>query len=277
MATLIETRTASRNDLLVRTSLVVLAVGQVVSSFLASTYGGSFTTANRPGEPLIVPPGPFFSIWGVIIAISIGYAIWAWFARQPDLELRNALARPLLVVVATFSLWLAAAELEPLWSTLVVFVGMLAGLLWALHIALTHRAEIGRWSLLGRGLLWGTLGLYTGWASIAIWLNLTTTVSSIGAPITGPVGVAGQLAILAGATATAVFLVRYTDGLLPYAAAAGWALGGAALGSYDAGSLVLAVVSAAGLLVLLVALGLQRRQRLGRRASTSATPAAMSG
>jgi len=266
-------RTSSRRGLLVRTALVVLAVGQIVSAVLASRFGGSFTTANRPGEPLIVPPGPFFSIWSLIIALSIGYAVWAWFDRQPDLELRNALARPLLVVVAGFSAWIAAAELEPTWSTLVVFVGLLAGLLWALHIALQHRAEIARWGRLGRGLLWGTLGFYTGWASIAIWLNLTTSLADSGAPITGPVGIAGQLAILAGATGTAVFLVRYTDGLLPYAAAAGWALGGAVLGSYAAGSAVLAAASAVGLVALLVTLGLQWRQRLGRGSVTPARPA----
>jgi len=248
----------------------------VVSSALVSAYGGAFQTANRPGEPLIVPPGPAFSIWSVIIALSVGYAIWGWFERQPDLELRNALARPLLVVVAGFSVWLAAAELEPIWSTLVVFVGLLAGLLWALRIALQHRAEIARWSGLGRGLLWGTLGFYTGWASIAIWLNLATGMAGSGAPLAGPVGTAGQLAVLAGATATAVALVRYTDGLLPYAAAAGWALGGAAVGAYDAGSLVLAGASAIGLLLLLVALGLQRRQRMDRP-SAAPQPAAARG
>ena len=273
MVAVIETRTPRRTGVLVRTSHVVLAIGQIVSSALVSAYGGAFTAADRPGEPLIVPPGPMFSIWSVIITFSVGYAIWAWFARQPDLELRNALARPLLVVVACFSGWLAAAELEPVWSTLVVFVGLLAGLLWALKIALQHRATIRRWSRLGRGLLWGTLGLYTGWGSIAIWLNLTTAMADSGAPVTGPVGTAGQLAILAGATVTGVVLVHHSDGLLPYAAGAGWALGGAALGSYAAGSLVLAAAAGVGLLVLLVALTVQWRRRLGRRPSPLETVA----
>jgi hypothetical protein len=63
-----------------RRLLVVAAVGQAVSSALVSVFGGTFTTADRAGEPQIVPPGGSFIIWNVIIALSIGYAIWA----EPD-------------------------------------------------------------------------------------------------------------------------------------------------------------------------------------------------
>jgi hypothetical protein len=59
----------------------------------------------------------------------------------------------------------------------------------------------------------GTLGLYTGWTSIAIWLNLATRMAGSGAPLTGTACTLGQLAILLGATATAAVLVCYTDGL----------------------------------------------------------------
>lgn len=248
-----------------RTALVVLAVGQAVASGLVSAFGGAFTTADRTGEPLIVPPGAFFSFWSVIIAVTVAYAIWAWPARRPDAELRTRLAAPLLVVTAGFSAWLVAAELEPIWSTLVVFVGLVAGLLWALRTALAERDRIARWSLLGRALLWGTIGLYLGWTSIAIWLNVATALAGSGAPLTGTAGTLGQLAVLAGATATAAALVRVTRGLLPYAAASGWALLGAALGSYAAGAPVLSIASAVGLGVVVVAtVAEQLRRRRAR-------------
>jgi hypothetical protein len=51
-----------------RRVLVVAALGQVVSSILVSVFGGAFTTADRVGEPLIVPPGGTFTIWSVTIA-----------------------------------------------------------------------------------------------------------------------------------------------------------------------------------------------------------------
>jgi hypothetical protein len=180
-----EVRTGAR---LWRRLLVVAAVGQAVSSILVSVFGGAFTTADRSGEPLIVPPGGTFAIWSVIIALSIGYAIWADSDQRPDLHLRNQLTRPLLVTCVGFSVWLAAAELEPNWTTLVVFLIMLAALLRTLAYAQRQRTAIQAWSPLARLLLWGTLGLYTGWSSVAIWLNLTTAIVASGAPIQLPAG-----------------------------------------------------------------------------------------
>ena len=256
----------------VRTALVVLAIGQAVASALVGAYGGAFTTADRPGEPLIVPPGPAFSIWSVIIVATIAYAIWAWPARQPGLELRNRLARPLLGVTIGFSLWLVAAEIEPTWLTLIVFVGLLACLLDAVRIGVRHRAEIAGWGRLGRALFWLLVGLYLGWTSMAIWLNVATAFAGSGAPIRGVAGTIGQLAVLLGATATAAAIVRYTRGLLPYAAGACWALGGAALGSWAAGAPLLAAVAAAGLTVVVV--GVVVEQRRARRDPAAVTTTA---
>src|SRR5918998_1221279 len=193
-----------------RRLLVIAAIGQAVSSVLVSRFGGTFTTADRAGEPLIVPPGGSFAIWSVIIALSVGYAVWADFDRRPDPKLRDRLTRPLLVTCVGFSVWLAAAELEPNWTTLVVFVVMLAGLLRAMTYAVGQRAAIQAWSPLARGLLWGTLGLYTGWSSVAIWLNLCTALVGSGAPVTTPPAVLGQAAILAGAVGTAGFFSPFS-------------------------------------------------------------------
>ena len=218
-----EVRTSAR---LWRRLLVVAAVGQGVSSVLVSTFGGAFTTADRAGEPLIVPPGWTFTIWSVIIALSVGYAIWADSDRRPNTELRNRLTLPLLVTCVGFSMWLAAAELEPNWTTLVIFLVMLGALLRALAHACAHRAAIRSWSPLARVLLWGTLGLYTGWSSVAVWLNLTTALVGSGAPITTTAAILGQAAILAGAVGTAVAITWYTRGLLSYVVTVVWALTG---------------------------------------------------
>ena len=161
--------------------LVVFAVGQLISPIFSGLFGGAFTTADRAGEPPITPAGYTFAIWGVIELLSLGYAIWAlWWRKRSDPTLLDRLAVPLAVVFAGFSAWLVAAELEPNWATLAVFVVMILGLLRALSVALTERNAIAAWPRLGRWLLWGTLGLYTGWSSIAIWLNLTTGLAGSG-------------------------------------------------------------------------------------------------
>ncbi len=252
---------AARGAVGLRMLLVVLAVGQLVSSVLSQYNGSEFQTEDRPGEPPIVPAGYAFSIWGVIIALALGYAIWALPRRRPGVELRDRLAVPLALVFTGFSLWLVAAELEPRWTTLVILLGMVACLLWALRIALTARAEIAGWSRAGRALLWGTLGLYTGWASIAAWINLTTALASSGAPITGTAGVLGQLAVLAGAGAMAVAVLIASRGLLPYAAAVAWAFIAVTVGAARAGEPVLAAMAVAGLAAVLVTLVVVRRRR----------------
>lgn len=266
-------RSKSERACLPRRVLVIAAVGQAASSVLSSTYGGTFTTADRAAEPLIVPPGATFSIWGVIIALSIGYAIWADSDRRPDPELRAQLTAPLLVTCVGFSVWLVAAELEPTWSTVAVFLVMLAGLLRALAYAVPNRAAIARWSVLGRVLMWGTLGLYTAWSSVAIWVNLTTALVGSGAPIDTPAAVAGQAAILAGATGTAAVVTWWTRGLLPYVGSIAWALGGVIIGTVQEGYPALTAAAAVGPAIVLVVAVLARRRdrRVRRRRSTPVT------
>lgn len=245
--------------------LLIFAVGQLISPVFTQVFGGSFTTSDRTGEPPITPAGYTFSIWGLIELLSLAYAIWAlWWRKRSDPGLVDRLAVPLAVVFAGFSVWLVAAELEPNWATLAVFVVMIIGLLRAMSIALAERDVIAAWPRLGRALLWGTLGFYTGWSSIAIWLNLTTGLAGSGVPLTGPAAFVGQLAILAGATATAAAILRWTSGLLPYAAAVIWALVGATVGAAAAGEPGLAIAAVVGLgVVVVVTIGEQVLRRRG--------------
>lgn len=234
--------------------LVVLALGQLAAPLVIDAIGGgAFTTADRAGEPPIVPAGYAFSIWAVIEVLSLLWAVWAAWPGAPDRDLRVRLARPLAVVFAGFTAWLVAAELEPRWATLAVFLVMLGGLLAATRVALQNGDRIAAWSAYARAVLWGLLGLYLGWSSIAIWLNLTTALASSGAPVDGVAGLVGQLGILAGATGTAVGLLRWTGVLLPYLAAVVWAFVGAVFGARGAGEPVLALGAAVGLVVVLVA------------------------
>jgi hypothetical protein len=208
---------------------------------------------------LIVPPGWTFTIWSVIIALSVGYAIWADSDRRPDPTLRDRLTRPLLITCVGFSVWLAAAELEPNWTTLVVFLVMLAGLLRALAYAREQRTAIQAWSPLARVLLWGTLGLYTGWSSVAVWLNLCTALVGSGAPVTTPAAVLGQTAILAGAVGTAAAITWFTRGLLSYVVTIAWALGGVIVSTAQEGYPLLAAAAGLGLAIVLATAVLARR------------------
>ncbi len=229
--------------------LVVLALAQVISPVVFAATGNDLA-AGESARLAVTPAGYAFAIWTLVQVLALGYAAWAALTAADGSDLRRRLAAPLAVVFAGFTLWLLAAAVEPTWSTVVIFVGMLAGLLRALSVALARRAEIAAWSPVGRNLLWGLLGVYTGWTSIAVWVNLAAAVVGSGAPTSGAAALVGQLAVLAGATATGAALAWWTRGLLPYAAAAAWALVGAAVGAQQAGAPVLGAAALAGLVVL---------------------------
>ena len=238
-------------------ALVALAVAQIVSGGLVSVFADSpIMQADRAGEPAITPQGYAFTIWGVIQIVSLGLALWlAWSRRRATTEsvrVVDALTRALLVLFTGFNVWLVASVVEPVWATLAVFLVMGLALVAGLRVAVRARQEIVTWSTLGRFLVWTTLGLYAGWSTVALWLNLTTALAFSGAPVSGTAGVVGQLAVLAGATATAVVVLRRTGGLVAYAAAVVWALVAAVLGAAAAGEPLLAVAAGVGLLVVVV-------------------------
>jgi hypothetical protein len=239
--------------------LLALAVLQVLVPLLPAVQDNSFTQADRTGEPPIVPAGYTFAVWGLIEALSLGWALWSLLRPTP---LAERIAGPLSVVFAGFTLWLLAVTfVEQNWLPLTIFLGMLAALLVALRAALAARAETAGWSRLGRGLLWGVLGTYTGWSSVAVWANLTTALAGSGAPVTGTAALLGQLAVLAGATATATAIVLWTGGLLPYAATVCWAFVGITIGAAGAGEPVLAAAAVVGLAVVAGATAVLRLRR----------------
>lgn len=245
----------------ISSAMLFFAVGQLIAPIFTARFGGSFTSANRAGEPPLTPAGYTFSIWLVIELVSVALAIFlVRHRRRTDADLIDRIAAPLLVVFAGFSAWLVAAEVEPVWSTLVVIVVMFVALLAALRIALGERRRIAAWSGFGRVVLWWTLGLYAGWISVAMWLNLTTAFAGAGAPVTGTVAISAQIATLAGALGTAVILLVWTGGLIPYALAVCWGLVGAIVGTVEAGEPALTTAAAIGLAIVVAVTAVSRRR-----------------
>ena len=85
-----------------------------------------------------------------------------------------------------------------------------------------------------------------------MWLNLTTAFAGSGAPITGTLGIAAQIATLAGALGTVLIILAWTGGLLSYAVAVCWGLVGAIIGTLDAGQPALTIAVVIGLIAVVV-------------------------
>ena len=219
------------STLLGRGLVLFFAVGQLVANLIFSVLFPNQLQSGVEFSPL-VPPGAMFSIWAVIIVTSIVYAVLQFRPAVRRSPLMDQLVWPLCVVYAGFGAWLAAASLgqeSPL--TLVVFVFIVAAHLVAWRRISAAREEVAGWTRLDRGALYLTEGLYAGWTSMALFVNVATVVQASGAPITGGWGTTWELLVIAAAAGTAVLFVVTSRGSGWYALAACYALIGAAISS----------------------------------------------
>ncbi|MGC5224268.1 hypothetical protein ACPW96_17015 [Micromonospora sp. DT81.3] len=230
--------------------VLFFAVGQLVSNLIFSVLFPNQLQSGVEFSPL-VPPGAMFSIWAVIIVASILYAVLQFRPAVRDSVLMDRLVAPLCVVYAGFGAWLAAASLgqeSPL--TLVVFVFIVGAHFVAWRRISAARAELATWTRLDRGVLYLSEGLYAGWTSMALFVNVATVLQATGAPITGPWGTTWQLLVIAAAAGTAVLFVVTSGGSLWYAVAACYALVGAGTSSALGGFPALAIALGAGVAVV---------------------------
>ena len=142
--------------------LLGTALAQAASPPLAGFDQGSGS------DPVVVPPGPFFAIWGPVVLGCLAAAVYRLPVCRATTDPWRRVQLPLSAAQAGFVLWLVAAAQAPV-LTLPVFAGMLAALLVCLRVVV--RTPTDRWT---RVLLGGSVGLYAGWASAAVWVNAAT-------------------------------------------------------------------------------------------------------
>ena len=123
--------------------------------------------------------------------------------------------------------------------------------------------------LSGRWLVAPTAGLLFGWVSAATLVGFATTLSALGVPGVGLVGVlvGGALLLLGGLLASAALLAgRFgpTLGYLSYGAAFLWALAAVMVNRYDVSEIITAIAALVALFVAAV-LFVSWRQARARR------------
>jgi hypothetical protein len=255
-----------------RSVVLFFAIGQLVSNLVFQLWSPTDLQSGVRFSPLI-PPGAMFSIWSVIIAASVLWAILQVRPSAQHSDLRDRLVLPLGVLYACFALWLAAASLgqsSPL--TLVVFVAIVAANYVAWRRISSARDEIARWKPVDRVVLYLSQGLYAGWTSMAFFVNVATVVQATGAPIDGNWGTTWQLLVVAAAAGTAVAFVLVSRGSIWYTIASCYALVGAGISSSTGGYPTLAVALGVGV-ALVVGSTIVVRLTESRRRASGARPA----
>ena len=255
-----------------RILVVVLAIGQPISSLVFDWLSPTTLQSGAEFSPL-VPPGAWFAIWGVIIIASIA---WALAQVRPStvsesIGVRDRIAVPMAVVYLCFGLWLAAASLgqeNP--AGLAVFAAIITAHVVAWRQVVAARTELATWNPVERGLLLFMLGTYSGWTSMAAFLQIATVTQGTGAEIDTGWGISWQLLVLAAAAGMAVAFVVVSRGSIVYAATVTYALIGVGLSTAEADLTPLWVTCVVGVSVVwasVIALRVADARRVPRERS----------
>jgi len=171
---------------------------------------------------LIIPAGYTFSIWGLIYAGLIGYAVYQALPRQRDNERLRRIAWPFVVSCAANVAWLLLWHYNRFGLTLGAMVGLLLAL-----ITIDVRLGQTRGPWVERLLVRLPFSIYLGWVSVATIINAAVSLYAAGwegTPASREAWTAGLLSL--GAALGATLGVSRGDPAFP--AVIAWAFAGVA-------------------------------------------------
>ncbi len=178
--------------------LFLTALSQLVSPYISNFSGG-----GNFQELLITPAGYTFAIWGAITVFSFIFATYHLFFDKKFFTKNFYLSLSLVYIL--FTVWLLVAERNWLFLTVLVFIPMYFALLKAFkEFIFSHKLE-NFWDKI---FLQGGIGMYVGWTTIAIILNLGVWIFSLGFDIYSKLGIVLQIILVVLATANAVNILR---------------------------------------------------------------------
>lgn len=179
---------AQTNDRIRQVVVMVLAVVAIAGAFIGSGALGGTPIQDAAGgalaadATLIAPAGPAFSIWSVIYAGLLGYAVWQLLPTQATRDVHRRVGYLVALSMVLNALWIGAIQLDQLGLSvlvIVVLLGVLGILLHRLVSAPAQRASRGT-RVVDAVVLHGTVGLYLGWVTIATAANITAWLVAIG-------------------------------------------------------------------------------------------------
>ena len=201
-------------DLLRIALVLVLAVAQALAAYWPELRGARHTITSRSAavDTPVVPWGPFFAVWLLLFAASLGFAGWHAAQGAAGPAALGWLAAALFAGNVLWEVWVPRRGLDR-WS--VAIIGA------ELALALVALAVTVRWAPEGWAFWLGAvpLQLFAGWVAVAAFANLSSTMKAE--------GVHAPWVLLGGAVALAVGVAAWS-GAVAFAATAAWGLAGIA-------------------------------------------------
>jgi hypothetical protein len=266
------------SDRVRQTVVAVSAVLAVVGSFIGSGAAGGTPIQDAAGGALsadatqIAPAGPAFSIWSVIYAGLIAYAVWQFLPKQTASPRQRALGYPIAVTLLLNAAWILSVQAGLLALSVVVIVVLLAALLFTfVRVVRTRTAGQG---VVQSIVLDGTVGLYLGWVCVATAANITAALTAAGFDGFGLAPEGWGVAIVAVTAVLGIGLAVWSGGRLSPTASLAWGLAWVAV-SRLTGELIspavaiAAIIAAAALVLATVALRISH-DRSGHRTAARA-------
>jgi cell division protein FtsW (lipid II flippase) len=202
---------------------VVFALAMPVTTWLTFSRGATVPKSilTSPKDPPIVPATYAFSIWGLIYAAAIAYAIYQALPSQRD----NALLRQIGFATASAffftALWLVLARAQLLWLTVACIFAILVSLVPALLRVSVHTQAV---SGAERWLIEMPVSIFAGWITVAAFANVAAAIQFSGWGAVGPGETGWSVILLALAGVMALILTFMSRGNVFYAATILWAL-----------------------------------------------------
>jgi hypothetical protein len=228
---------------------VAFAIGVPAAQALLD-LGLSASEFADDGNETLRAAGYAFSIWSVIYAGFVAYAVWQALPRNRDDAAVAATAAPGIVAILGCGVWLLAAGANWQWASILIIVTSAAAAIFALTRALPAYDANVRDHLF----VYWPLGLLAGWLTIASSINIVTVLTAFrlvppGSEVVGVVGVAVVTAV------GAAVLLRLR--LLAYAVPIVWGLIAVWVAEHEAKPLPAgaALAGAVGLAILAVWVG----------------------
>lgn len=163
-----------------RKSLIIAAVAFAIgvpSIQALADLGLSASEFASQGDSTLRAAGYAFSIWSVIYAGLVAYAVWQALPRNDDSLLLRTLAAPSVVAIVGCGLWICASALNGRAASVAIILVSATALCVGLIRATALRVQS---RLPERAFVWWPLSLLAGWLTVAAAINIVTVLTAEG-------------------------------------------------------------------------------------------------
>jgi hypothetical protein len=236
---------------------VLVGVGGLGGTAVEDSQGGQLSEQGS----YLAPAGPAFSIWSVIYAGLLAYAVWQALPSQRASARQRAIGWWIALTIVLNGLWLVAAQFLTIEWTVIVIVLLLIALCITFRISVLTRTP--RAGFVDALLIDGVTGLHLGWVTLATVANTAAWLTGIVPESWGDAASAWGLAVLAVIAVIGVAIAWVSGWRIAPGLALAWGLSWLAVGrlsgepANEAIGIAAIVVAAIVLLVPLAVAGLR--------------------